>query len=378
MRRSPDCLLVFLVVVMLVSAPGCKGGGALRVAVFSGHGAVPGCVVDTVEALRIDPEVEPVVVTASEISTGILDGFDVLVFAGGGGSRQVNNLGAQGVARVRDFVMGKGKGVVGICAGAYMLTATPDYKCLGLCGVEAIDREHDERGHGIIAFSLTGEGREVFPELAGVRRAFVYYYEGPLCVPARAFSGTYLPLATILSDVHLENDAPAGLMPGKPLLMAVEAGRGRVFLSVGHPETTPGMRWIVPRMARWVARRDRIPYPDSVVRPHLYTGEILFDKKRRALERALFQKLLYGSAEERIEATGKLVEIRSWAARQWITGLLRDHEPAVRQTAARALADIEYTAAIGDLRASVSVEKDEGTRAVLEDSLERLRRMVGR
>ena len=58
------------------------------------------------------------------------------------------------------------KGAVGICAGAYLFTDTPGYACMHINGGKAIDIEHDNRGHGISAFSLTAEGKKLFPELA--------------------------------------------------------------------------------------------------------------------------------------------------------------------------------------------------------------------
>ena len=57
-------------------------------------------------------------ITADEITSGGLADLDVLVFPGGSGSRQVNDLGAMGVAKVREFIRTAGKGAVGLCAGA--------------------------------------------------------------------------------------------------------------------------------------------------------------------------------------------------------------------------------------------------------------------
>ena len=376
MKRCTATCLSMILALLLGCRSAVETAPALRVAVFCGHGSVPGCVEDTVEALRLDPGLEPVVVTAREILTGVLPDFDALVLPGGGGSRQMNSLGALAAARVISFVRSEGKGVVGICAGAYMLTDTPNYLCLRLCGVEAVDREHDERGHGIIGFTLTAAGRTIFPELKNRRTSHVYYYEGPICMPVGQHPAPYLELATIQSDVHLQNNAPANLTPGKPLYLAAEAGRGRVFLSVGHPETTPGMRWMVPRMVRWVTRKAFVPYPSSVVRPHLYTHEILFDELLRARERAFFHDLLYAKSQTRIAAIQELEKIRSWSAREWIVGLLRDSNPAVRHQAALALTALEYTAAIDDLRATLAVEPDAQIRAQLTACLAQLRAMV--
>jgi peptidoglycan/xylan/chitin deacetylase (PgdA/CDA1 family)/putative intracellular protease/amidase len=348
---------------------------ALRVGVFTGNGSAAACVEDALQSLRIDPDVEAKTVSGAEIALGALDGLDVLVLPGGGGARQMGDLGEVGAGRVRAFVREEGKGVVGLCAGAYMLSDTPDYLCLHLCPVQAVDREHDERGHGMIAFSLTQAGGEFFPELEASGPGLIYYYEGPLLIPA-SDPPRYTVLAAMDTDVHLENDAPAGVMPGKPLFLSAESGKGRVFLSAGHPESTPGLRWIVPRAARWAARRPPIPYTAAVVRPGTMAGPVLFDGPLRKEESALLQKLLYGDAAERCTAVWRLAQIRSWEAPRWIKGLLRDRDPSVRLCAARALVELERTSALADVEAAASTESSPVLRFDLSACERRLRAMA--
>ena len=348
---------------------------SLRVGVFLGNGASGTSGENAMEALRIDPDIAPRRITANEIASGGLDDLDVLVFPGGSGSRQVNDLGAMGVAKVREFIRTAGKGAVGLCAGAYLLTDTPDYACLRLCPLSAVDREHDERGHGIIALEMNSAGLEVFPELKGMGKSFLYYYEGPLMVPSAA-GGPCEILGTFTSDIHLESGAPAGLMPGKPVLARAGEGKGRVFLCACHPEATPGMRWMVPRMVRWVARREAIPYSPAVVRPKISDHEILFDEALRKEESDLFQDLLYGANGKRVRAIHRLVEIRSWDGPRWVAGCLRSDDAPVRREAAKALAEWEATWVLADVSTVMKIEKDPGTRATLEFAASRLQSMA--
>ncbi|MEW6758699.1 MAG: polysaccharide deacetylase family protein, partial [Acidobacteriota bacterium] len=347
-------------------------GAPLRVAVFNGNGASPTCVRMAVEACRIDPVLAVREISAAEIVSGGLRDVDVIVFPGGGGGRQRTDLGDAGAEEVRRFVLDRGRGAVGLCAGAYLLSDTPEYACLRLFPARAVDREHDERGHGVIAFDTSPAGLDILPELRGWGTCHIYYYEGPILEPSEGGSPRYSVLASMKSDVHLENDAPAGMTPGRPLLLTAESGRGRVFLSVGHPEATPGLRWIVPRAVRWAARREPASYAPGVVRPGLLGGEILFDSARRASESACHQDLMYGTAPARAKAVRNLAAMRSWDGPLWIRGLLRDADPAVRLTAARALLDLEWTAAEPDLKAAASSEKDAETRAALLVCLERM------
>lgn len=348
----------------------------IRVAVFEGYGASPGCITDAVEALKLDKDISAETISAAEIITGGLDNFDVLVIPGGGGSRQYSNMGDLGVQKIIDFVMNKGKGIVGICAGAYLLTNTPGYTCLKLSGAQAIDLEHDERGHGIAEFEMTEEGGEIFPELKDLNSCFVFYYEGPVIIPAENDTISYTSLATMKSDIHLQNNAPEGMTPGKPCFLNSKAGKGKVFLTSCHPETTPGMRWTVPRMARWTAGKELTGYSENVVRPDIYSEEILFDEELNNEESMMFNDLIYGSAREKIKAIERLVEIHSWSARYRIPGLLRDADQNVRLAAAKALVDIEYTSEIDDLEASLLIEKDENCKAELKKCLDALKNMI--
>ena len=359
MRRTP----ILLVALFLSSAwpvgagsPEAQTPSPIFVGVFSGHGASASSLQNAVEALRVDPMIRAVRISAAEIAAGGLDGLDVILFPGGGGGRQRTDLGDKGAALVRSFVLDKGKGAVGLCAGAYLLSDTPEYACLHLCPLKAIDREHDERGHGLITFKPTAEGLEFFPELKGWGDGRIAYYEGPILVPASDGPISCTILATMESDVHLENDAPAGMTPGRPLFARAEAGKGRVFLSAGHPEATPGLRWMVARAVRWVARRDAVPYTAVVVRPGLHGQEVLFDKALRDEEASHFQILMYGAPQAKLLAIRRLAAMGSWDGPLWIRGFVRSGEKDVRVCAARNLVELEWTAGIPDLEAAVQTE----------------------
>ena len=342
---------------------------------FLGNGAPANAGENVLEALKIDADIWARRLTSREILAGALSELDVVVFPGGSGSRQQNDMGALVVAKLDHFVREEGKGVVGICAGAYLLSDTPEFACLRMCGVSGVDLGHDERGHGLVALSLTDAGRALFPELSGTATPYVYYYEGPLLVPA-ASGAAFQALATFQTDIHLENGAPAGLMPGKAALVAADVGKGRVVLSAGHPEATPGMRWLVPRVVTWAARRPIVPYNDAVVRPGINQQEILFDEPLRKEEAALFKKLLYATTADKVQAIARLVEIRSWDAPRWIVGCLRSGDPAVRRAAAAALVELETTWALPDVNGVLAVEQDRETQSALTQAAARLTAMT--
>ena len=347
---------------------------SIRVGVYDGDGASPACVTETFEALRIDAEIIPSLIGPTDIYTGGLDGIDVIIFPGGSGSRQNNSLGSGSHGKIRDFGIVEGKGIVGICAGAYLVSDSEGYPCLGLIGAGTIDREHDKRGSALVKVSFTDKGLEIFPEMTEYEHGYIQYHDGPVLVPpSGGKSPRYDELAVNNSDVHQTGNAPPGITPGKAFLICQEAGKGRVFACAGHPESTSGMRWMVPRMARWAARRELVPYEDDVMRPYLGKDEILHSDE---LETELFWKLFGDDSGIKIGALKKLREKRYRNGFRWAIGMLRDSSPEVRAFAAGVLAESEYTAAIGDIEAVIGEEKDEACRERLQSALLRLKQMI--
>ena len=351
------------------------GGGQespIRVGVYTGGGASPACVIETFEALRIDGVMAPSLIGPTDIYTGKLDDIDVIVFPGGSGSRQNNSMGSGSHGKVREFVLEKGKGVVGICAGAYLVSDSEGYPCLGLIGIDTIDREHDKRGSALVEVSFTERGLTIFPEMKDYKFGYIQYHDGPVFIPLPGVENAACEeLAVNNSDVH--QTGPQGITPGKSFLLCEEAGAGRVFACAGHPESTTGMRWMVPRMVRWVARRELVRYPANVTRPGLGTVEIMHSDE---FETELFWRLFDGDPDMRIATLKELREKRYRNGFRWAAGMIRDASPEVRAFAAEVLAAAEYTAAIDDLEAVIREEKDEACRERLQKAMGDLKRMV--
>jgi len=372
-------LLLPWLAVTALEGDGTAGSGEeaaakIRVGVYNGDGASPACVVETFEALRIDPDILPTLIGPIDIATGGLEKLDVLVFPGGSGSKENLSLGSSSHASVRDFVIVQGKGVVGICAGAYLVSDSEGYPCLKLLHADTIDREHDARGSAVCEIDFMQEGLEIFPEMKGYEHGYIQYHDGPVFVPpSDGREKRYIELAVNRSDVHHTGGAPAGMTPGKAFLLCEEVGKGRVFACAGHPESTVGMRWMVPRMVRWAARRELVRYGDDVTRPGLGTREIMHSD---GLEKELFWKLFDDDPNARIAAITELREKRYRSGFRWAIGLLRDSSPDVRSFAAYALAESEYTVAIPDLEAAISVEKNKACLAALQEALSRLENTI--
>lgn len=347
----------------------------IRVGVFDKNGDSPWCITDALEALRIDPNMKAEVVRASQIMSGELDAFDAIVFPGGSGRGETQSLGETGMEKLVKMVKEQGKAVVGICAGAYIMTETPDYPSLALNGCEAIDIEHDHRGHGLSKFSLTKEGKEIFPELKDRKISFCQYYEGPVLVPAKS-GAKFMELATMLSDVHTVEGTPANMTNNRPFVVAAEVEKGRVASFVGHPECTPGMRWMLPRMVRWTCNKELIAYPENVVRPDFFKNEIIYTDDINDLQ-TKYHNQLSGSKAEKLEGIEKVIELACWSSKKWIPGMLRDKDAMVRVKASWALIQLERTDAIPDLEAAVMTEKDTKIKSQLKKNLKALKGLLG-
>ncbi len=334
----------------------------IKIAVFEGNGAGTVSVVETIEALRIDTGILAKAITASQIQNGELNYFDALIIPGGSGSKQLNNIGEQGQELIKEYVK-SGKGIVGICAGAYMLSSTEGYPNMKIATSVHIDRAHYNRGRGLVEFVLVEEGLKIFPELEN-NSLLVQYYDGPVLVQGDSLN-KYNELGRFVTDIHPDNYAPTGITPGRTFLLNQSYGEGKVFLMAGHPESTPGMRWLVPRMARWVTNNELIYYAPLWVRPELNDTAILFTKAQRKYEKELYWKLFGNNAEEIIDAMRILNELRSRPAVRYNMGLLRSENVEVRLMAAKLLLDTEYTAAIDDVRVALNKETNEEIKSVL-------------
>lgn len=370
-----------LLIALLFTSFSCKrvptkAEKRIKVGVFDKNGDSPWCIADAVEALKIDSKIDCEVIRASQIvSDEILD-FDAIVFPGGSGRSETMSLGETGIERVVSLVKDKGIAVVGICAGAYIMTNTPNYPSLNLTGYKAIDIEHDHRGHGLAKFSLTEEGKKIFPELKDREISFCQYYEGPVLVSAEdeIEEGS---LGTMLSDVHTVEGTPANMTNNRPFIVANTVGKGKVASFVGHPECTPGMRWMLPRIVRWATNREMVKYPKSVVRPNFFKKEIIYTKEIQDLQLKYYNNLS-GSKEEKLEAIDKVIELACWSSKKWIPGLLRDKDADVRSKASIALVKLERTDALADLEVAFANETNDDCKNSVEKSLTELKNILGK
>jgi len=370
MKRMHSTRLIitfFLSVVFAIQLSAKK----ITVGVFNGSGAGEISVIETIEALKIDMGIKPIAISATDIQSGKLKQVDVLIFPGGSGSKQLNNLGKQLVETVKTFAKQKNKGVIGICAGSFLLSSTLNYNSLAMANVSVVDRAHYDRGRGLIEFELTPAGKTFFPELVG-KRNFVQYYDGPI-LELLPNENNLQELAKYTSDIHPKVSDPIGLTPGKLFIYNQNFGEGRLFAIGGHPESTPGMRWMVARMARWVANSELISYNQKWIKPEIYSREIMFDAANNKLETELWWKLFSEETEVQIKAMDDLYALKSRSAVRWYIGMLRHTNPQIRAHAAELLQKTEYTHAVKDIKTALQHEEDQSVKEAFNKAIQFLK-----
>ncbi len=185
-----------------------------------------------------------------EIAGGILTNYDVIIFAGGSGSKQAEALTEAGRNQIRQFVA-TGGGYVGICAGAYLATSGYSWS-LGLINARTVSPKW-RRGQGDVKFEMTDSGRSVFGALSGTNE--VHYANGPIISPA---GKTELPKYDVLAYYRselAENGSPAGVMMNSPAIFSSQYQKGQVICISPHPEQTKGLEEIVPQAVEWAAHK---------------------------------------------------------------------------------------------------------------------------
>ncbi|MCK5638942.1 MAG: HEAT repeat domain-containing protein, partial [Flavobacteriaceae bacterium] len=254
------------------------------------------------------------------------------------------------------------------CAGAYMISSTPGYPNLKIASSIHIDRAHYNRGRGLVEFELNNKGFDIFPELKN-HKLFAQYYDGPVLVQSDSIEGNYNELGNYVTDIHPDNFAPEGITPGKTFLLNQNKGKGKIFLIAGHPESTPGMRWMVPRMARWVSGSELVSYSQKWIKPEINDKAIIFDKALKKEEKKNYWILFDEDSEKQIKAMKALHSYRSRPAVRWNVGLLRSINPKTRIYAAQLLKETEYSTAIKDLEQALKTETDFEVKKVMQETI---------
>ena len=150
----------------------------LKIGIYTGPGTGEQSVAKVTQRARQLPGAKVTPLTPAEVGTRDLAEFDIIVFAGGGGSAQAKAIGETGRKNVRTFVE-NGGGYLGICAGAYLACAGFNWG-LGILNAKTVSQKW-QRGRGMMQIELTDEGRALFGSVNGPFA--IRYNNGPIIKP---------------------------------------------------------------------------------------------------------------------------------------------------------------------------------------------------
>jgi glutamine amidotransferase-like uncharacterized protein len=188
-------------------------------------------------------------VNASQIRDQGLSAYRLLCIPGGDMYKYSGSLGADGVAKIREFVSGGG-GYIGICGGAYFASKKVVWKgiTLPMNSLRLFDGTAQGPWDEIVPFPESGLCTLRIPDHShAITRDVpdslrVLYYWGPALLPDSTYTGA------VLARYGIGN---------RPAALATTYGRGRVFLIATHPEIEEGS----PRDG--VVFRDDLADPES-------------------------------------------------------------------------------------------------------------------
>ncbi len=295
-----------------------------------------------------------------------LENIDVLVFPGLEMGELNDSINSDVAQIIRKFAVERGKGTIGICGGGNIFNFLDnECKTLDLIGVEKVGLMESGRTPGIIKFDINENGAEIFPELKDSLNFFIDFH-GDLVF--NIDETTNPNILSVAQHTYQGNTFP--------LFVTLNLGNGKVFLTASHPESTPGMRWMLPRMVRWVMGRDLISYDQNVFRPEFFKDEILYNKAYTNRFEYLINQLDEKRKKDKIMAMDELQEFYPWFAAEKVRQLLNDKSSDVRIRAAKYLAEIEYSIAIDDLETRVHKERNKKNKEQLKQYLSKLESML--
>ena len=210
----------------------CDSHQKINVALYLDNGCVGGGVIHLARLLKSSPDVTCDFLNAADVQDGKLAGYDVLVMPGGSGYDRYTQLGEEGFEKIRKYIREGGR-YYGICAGIAL--ALNDPKRLRL--IPYTREKNPLRGGFSAAVKFNARAEEILGVKEGIR--YFRYHDGP--IPAKGDpvpDSEYEVLATFESHV-MQKGKSVTPMYGMPAVIYGRYGKGKVLVSVMHPEYFP-------------------------------------------------------------------------------------------------------------------------------------------
>jgi len=204
----------------------------------------------------------------------------------------------------------------------------------------------------------------MFPEFKDFESVTVDYHFGPK-----------INILDTISDIQVL--ASANSENSFPVLIKAMCGNGKLVMANIHPEITPGMRWMIPRMVRWTFNKESISYGRNVFRPNLIDKEVDLNSDLNKKIEELITVLDEGKKDEVISALDELQHLYPKAAAEKVRSLLIKKNNDIKLRAAKFLVDLEDKQALKDFDDVIKSERSRKVKEQLIDYRNELDNMLG-
>ena len=231
------------------SARSEKVANPLKVAVYADRGPSGIGAVEWWRLVHDSPEMELKLVDGAGVRAGALEGQDLLIMPGGSDPTEAKTLGPEGLEKMKAFIR-EGGAYLGTCAGCCLLM---DWKDMARI---VPWRTRGRAGDLLFPnFKVNAAGAKALGIKEGDHR--MRYHGGPFLWPSTNVIegakfecwGTYNAQACFKGKANPQMHGAAGLIGGT-------YGKGRVFVTSGHPEYFPSTQYIVKGAIRWLTGRE--------------------------------------------------------------------------------------------------------------------------
>ena len=272
MNAVANKLHMFLLVGALALAYGCVSGHPesqpanvaastsvappLKVAVYADNGPSGIGAVEWFRLVNESPEMELHLVDGKMVRAGALNGMDVFVMPGGSSKTEFTTLGTNGVERMKEFLRGGG-GYIGTCAGCCLLMDGEDRRAR----LMPWDRSGAVGDTLFPAFNLNAKGAKALGLKEG--KHVMRYHGGPFLWPT----------TNVIADANMEIwgtfEAEGNMhgrvdqkkrMYGAGGIVGGTYGKGKVFVTSGHPEYFNFSLYVVEAAFKYVTGR-KVTFP---------------------------------------------------------------------------------------------------------------------
>lgn len=313
------------------------------------------------EALKIDGGIVFVSLSDADVLKTRLENIDVIIFPEIENAQYIDKLDDE-LAEIFNKFISK-KGAIALCNGCSLLLKSQDCQTLNIVELNLNSLKDSTSLLSRTGFVLNEEGEKIFPELKDYENLFV---DNCTLNKMEADTANGNEILGFVSNSELN----------EPLFITAKYNSGKIFITNTHPETTPGMRWILPRIVRWVYNQEFIFYNKKVFRPDYYSRELILDSENKEEIEKLILQLDNGKKDEKIAAMDKLQKICPYDVADKVRFLLKEKNNDLKLRAAKFLVDIEYTSVIDELKKIIKSERSKKVKEQLNLYLYDLESMI--